>query len=446
MAKQNDYDRMAGAPVGELILSMALPAMATTLITSVYNLADTFFVGRIGTSATAAVGVVFSFGMILMALGFWAGTGCSTLVSTLIGARKNEEAERMLGTAFALSMSFGTLVAIVGFLGGDVLLRLMGSTDSILPYARAYARFILLAAPFTCANLLMGQTLKAEGLAKQSMFGQISGGILNMILDPIFIFGLRLGITGAAMATALSTVVSFLVMLSFYLRGQTRLRLSLRNVSHRAQDYRTLLTVGIPSLCRHGTNMIANVVLNTVAGNWGDAAIAAMSVCGRLMYLSSCVSGGLNNGSQPVIGFANGSKNYRRLKQAFWFMVKFSTISMIAFGIVEGVFAAPLIRLFRNDPEVIRIGTVSLRFICIALPFSCFMNSASTLFQITSHPLPSSLIIFGRQLVLYIPALLVLPKAIDLLGLQLAAPICDIIAGCVCIPMVLHYLSGLKEN
>lgn len=445
MSKHNDYDRMATAPVGDLILSMALPAMATTLITGVYNLADTFFVGRIGTSATAAVGVVFSFGMVLMALGFWAGTGCSTLVSTLLGARKNEEAEQVLSTAFALSLFFGAVVALVGFLGGDVLLKLMGSTDTILPYARSYARYILLAAPMTSANLLMGQTLRAEGLAKQSMFGQISGGVLNMILDPIFIFGLRLGITGAAMATALSTVVSFLVMLSFYLRGRTRLRLSARKVSRRAADYRNLLTVGVPSLCRHGTNMIANVVLNTVAGTWGDAAIAAMSVCGRLMYLSTCVSGGLNNGSQPVIGFANGSRNYKRLKQAFWFMVKFSTVSMAAFGVVESIFAPQLIALFRNDTEVVRIGTVSLRLICAALPFSCFMNSASTLFQITKHPLPSSMIIFGRQLVLYIPALLVLPRLIDVPGLQLAAPLCDTIAGLICIPMVLVFFTKLDE-
>lgn len=443
MSKQNDYDRMATAPVGDLILSMALPAMATTLITSIYNLADTFFVGRIGTSATAAVGVVFSFGMVLMALGFWAGTGCSTLVSTLLGARKNEEAEQVLSTAFALSLSFGAVVALVGFLGGDALLKLMGSTDTILPYARSYARYILLAAPMTSANLLMGQTLRAEGLAGHSMFGQISGGVLNMILDPVFIFGFRLGITGAAMATALSTVVSFLVMLSFYLSGRTRLRLNIRRVSRRAADYRNLLTVGVPSLCRHGTNMIANVVLNTVAGTWGDAAIAAMSVCGRLMYLSTCVSGGLNNGSQPVIGFANGSRNYKRLKQAFWFMVKFSTISMVVFGIVESIFAPQLIALFRNDAEVVRIGTVSLRLICAALPFSCFMNSASTLFQITKHPLPSSMIIFGRQLVLYIPALLVLPKLIDILGLQLAAPLCDTIVGLVCIPMVLVYFARL---
>lgn len=443
MSKQNDYDRMANAPVGDLILSMALPAMATTLITSVYNLADTFFVGRIGTSATAAVGVVFSFGMVLMALGFWAGTGCSTLVSTLLGARKNEEAERVLSTAFALSLFFGALVAFVGFLGGDALLKLMGSTDTILPYARSYACYILLSAPLTAANLLMGQTLRAEGLARHSMFGQISGGVLNMILDPIFIFGFGLGISGAAMATALSTVVSFLVMLSFYLSGKTRLRLDLRKVSRRAGEYRNLLTVGVPSLCRHGTNMVANVVLNTVAGGWGDAAIAAMSVCGRLMYLSNCVSGGLNNGSQPVIGFANGSRNYKRLRQAFWFMVKFSTVSMVAFGIVEGIFAPQLIALFRNDAEVVAIGTVSLRLICMALPFSCFMNSAGTLFQITKHPLPSSLIIFGRQLVLYIPALLVLPKVIDILGLQLAAPLCDIIMGIICIPMVLVYFARL---
>lgn len=440
------YQRMATAPVGPLILSMAVPAMATTLISSIYNLADTFFVGQIGTSATAAVGVVFSFSMVLMALGFWVGTGGSTLISTLLGAKKNEQANAVASTAFALSMLFGLLVAAVGFAGGDRLLYLLGATDTILPHARQYARFILLGAPFSAGSFVMAQGLRAEGKAKESMIGQISGGILNMLLDPLFIFAFRWGITGAAAATAISQLVNWSVMVSYYLRGKTQVKLHARYISRRAAEYRQLFTVGFPSLCRHGCNMIANVVLNTVAGGWGDAAIAAMSVCSRLMYLSNAVSMGMSQGSQPVIGFANGKGDARRVGEAFWFMVKVSTASMVAFAAVEGLFAAPLIGLFRNDPEVIRIGTVSLRLICLALPFANFMQNSSTLFQVTKHPGPSSLLLFLRQLLVYIPALLVLPRMLDLLGLQLAGPLADILVGCIAIPMVLRFFQTLGRE
>lgn len=440
-----EYIRMTTAPVGGLILSLALPSMATTVITSIYNLADTFFVGQIGTSATAAVGVSFSISMVLMALGFWSGTGGSTLVSLLLGGQKKQQANVITSTAVAVSFGFGLLVCLGGLLGGDSLLRLLGATETILPYARAYSRWILLAGPFTASSMALGQLLRAEGKSKESMFGQISGGVLNMLLDPLFIFVFQWGIGGAAAATAISTTVGWCISISFYLRRRTTVHLSPRHISRSGSDYAQILKMGFPSLCRHGCNMVANVVLNQVSGNWGDAAIAAMSICGRLMYLSNCISGGLNQGSQPVLGFAHGSKNYRRLKEAFGFAVKFSTISMVAFGIAEFIFAPQLIFAFRNDPEVIAIGTGSLRLICLASPFACFLGLASVFFQVTGNPLPSSLLLFIRQLGLYVPMLLILPRMLDLPGLQISAPAADVVMGLVAIPMVLHYFKMLEK-
>ena len=439
--KQAEYDKMANAPVGGLIVSLAVPTMVTTLIMSVYNMADTFFVGRIGTSATAAVGVVFSVVMVLNGLGFWFGTGASSLVSRMLGARENRHADAITSTAFFLALAMGLLVTAVGLTAGESLMRLLGATRTLMPYALAYGRFIFIAAPFCIGSLVLSKGLCAEGKSRESMVGQVTGGVLNMALDPLFIFVCHWGITGAAAATALSQAVAFAIQLSYYLRGKTQVHLSIRFVSRDVSDYRDILVMGFPSLCRHGCNMVANVVLNWTAGAWGDAAIAAMSIAGRLLYLANAVSGGMNQGSQPVIGFAHGMGNHKRVRQAFWFAVKVSVASMCVFAVIGIAFAPRLIGLFRDDELVIAYGATALRLICAALPFANFLNSATILFQVVGRPLPSSLLIFGRQLVLYIPALLVLPKLIGILGVQIAGPAADVIAFCVALPMVLRYFK-----
>lgn len=436
---QDSYTHMTTAPVGPLILSLAVPGMASNLISSVYNLADTFFVGQIGTSATAAVGVVFSISMVLNALGFWVGTGGSSLLSGCLGAKRQQEANTVTSTAFFLSFLFGALVAAGGLLGGAPLMRLLGATDTILPYALDYGRWILLAAPFSASSLALSQCLRGEGMARECMIGQMAGGILNMALDPLFIFGFNGGIRGAALATALSQLVSWLILLSYYLRGKTQVRISPRYLARTGREYARLFTVGFPSLCRHVCNMLSNVVLNTVAGGWGDAAIAAMSVSSRLLYLANAVSIGLNQGCQPVIGYAHGMGSSKRVREAFWFVARFSMLSMCVFAAVSILFAPQLIGLFRDDPEVIRIGTVSLRLICLTLPLANFMSSASTLFQVTGNPLPSSVLVICRQLVFYVPALLLLPPVLDLLGVQLAGPLADLAVFCIALPMVLRY-------
>lgn len=441
--QQEQYEHMTTAPVGPLILSLAVPSMVTTLVTSIYNLADTFFVGQIGTSATAAVGVVFSIMMVLTALGFWVGTGGSTLASSLLGAKENQKADTIVSTAFYLSFAFGIVVAAVGLLGGEPLMRLLGATDTIVPYALDYSRFLLPAAPFAASSLALSQCLRAEGRSRESMIGQVTGGVLNMILDPLFIFGLQLGVRGAAIATGISQIIAWTLMMRYYMQGLTQVRLSFRNLSKSPAEYVRLFSIGFPSLCRHGCNMIANVLLNTVAGRWGDAAIAAMSICGRLMYLSNAVSTGMNQGSQPVIGYAHGMKNYARVKDSFHYAVKVSTISMCAFGAAGILLAPSLIGIFRDDPEVIRVGTTALRLICLTLPFINYMQSSNTLFQMVGKPLPSSVLIFSRQLVFYIPALLILPRLFGLTGMQMAGPIADVLSFALALPMVCRYFRRL---
>jgi len=440
--EQDQYEKMTTAPVSGLILSLALPSIVTMLITSVYNLADTFFVGKIGTSATAAVGVVFSIPMILNALGFLVGTGASSLMSRMLGARDQEGAQRVTSTGFFLSFFFGLMVAVVGFLSGESLMKLLGATDTILPYAMAYGRYIFFGAPFAASSLALSQCLRGEGMSKESMTGQVFGGVLNMILDPLFIFVFQLGIAGAAMATALSQVISWGILISFYLRRKTQVHISIHYMSRTAAQYIQLFSNGIPSLSRHGCNMIANVVLNWVAGGWGDAAIAAMSVCSRLLYLSNAVSLGLGQGAQPVFGYSHGAGNHKRVKEAFWFTAKAGIVSMCFFCIIGMIFAPQLIGLFRDDEEVIRIGSRAFRFVCVAMPFASFMANASTMFQMIGRPMPSTVLILCRQLFFYVPALLVLPHFMDLLGVQLAGPLADVLTAGMSLPMVTNYFRS----
>lgn len=438
------YIKMTTAPVGKLILSLAVPSMVTTMITSIYNLADTFFVGQIGTSATAAVGVVFSIIMVLGALGFWVGTGGSTLVSALLGAQKQEEANQIASSAFFISFFLGTFVALIGFFGGDSLLRLLGATETILPYAREYTRYILIAGPFSASSMALSQCLRAEGLSRESMIGQVTGGVLNMILDPLFIMVFDWGIAGAAIATALSQIIGWAILLNNYLMKKTSVKISLRGMAKNGRQYFNLFYTGFPSLCRHCCNMLANIVLNTVAGGWGDAAIAAMSISSRLLYLSNAISNGMNQGSQPVLGYAFGMNNFKRVKEAFIYAVKVSMLSMCAFAVFGISLAPQLIGIFRDDPEVIRIGTTAFRLVCLALPLANFTNSANMMFQMVKKPILSSVLIMGRQIVVYIPALLFLPKFFDLLGLQMAGPIADIIMFCISLPVIIGYFKKIK--
>lgn len=445
---QKLYIRMTTAPVGPLVVSLGLPAIMTLLISSIYNLADTFFVGRLGTSATAAVGVVFSIPMVLNALGFLVGTGASSLLSQFLGAKRQREADTIVSTGFYLGFFFGVAVAIVGFVSGESLMRLLGATDTIMPYAMEYGRYILIGGPFAASTLTLAQCLRGEGLSRQCMIGQVSGGVLNMVLDPLFIFVFRLGIGGAAMATALSQIISWAILLSFYVRGVTQVRISIRNMARTKEEYRKLFVTGFPSLCRHGCNMLANVVLNWVAGGWGDAAIAAMSVAGRLLYLSNSVAFGIGQGAQPVIGYAHGAGNKDRVGETFWFTTKVSILGMGVFAVLGYIFAPQLIGIFRDDPDVIEIGAGALRLICFGMPFATFMATASTLLQVVGQPLYSSILIFSRQLLFYIPVLMILPRLVGLLGVQAGGPLADALTFLVALPISLKFFGkpGRKSS
>ena len=407
--------RMTTAPVPGLILSLSVPSIITCIITSVYNMADTFFVAQLGTAAVAAVGVVFSISSVLSALGFWMGTGGSSLVSLYLGAREKEKAHCAASTGFFLTLGLGGVIAAGGLLALEPLMRLLGSTDTIL-----------LAAPFQCSSLALAQCLRAEGKSKESMAGQLAGGLLNIVLDPLFIYTLGMGIRGAGAATALSQVMVWAALLWFYVRGKTSVRISVRQVARTPQMVKLIFTTGFPSLCRHCGNALATIVLNRAAGGFGDAAIAAFSIASRVSGLALSVSIGFVQGLQPVAGYAHGSKDHARLKSAFRFCCAASMSALTALAVIIAAAAPWIVRMLSpSDGGLVETGAAVLRATSIALPFTTFINCTGTLFQAIRESARSSALVLGKQVCIYIPLLLALPRAWSMNGLMAAMPLAD---------------------
>ena len=336
------YKKMTETPIPRLITTMAVPTIISMLVTSVYNMADTFFVSKLGTSATGAVGIVYSLMAIIQAVGFMIGMGSGSQLSRLLGQKNQKEASEIGATGFYISIAFGLLLTVFGLIFIDPLMRILGATPTILPYARDYARYILLGASIMCASFVLNNLLRGEGKATLAMVGIATGGVLNIFLDPLFIFVFNLGIAGAAIATVLSQCISFIILLSFFLRGKSLISLNIRNVSRQAKVYISILKTGLPSLCRQGLASISTVALNLNAAVYGDAAVAAMSVVSRIFMLMISVLIGFGQGFQPVAGYNYGARKFDRVRQAVKFSLVWGTIVVVVLGIIGFVFAPQL--------------------------------------------------------------------------------------------------------
>lgn len=443
--QETQYRNMTETPVGTLILSLAGPTIVSMLITAIYNTADTFFVSRLGTSATGAVGVVFSLMAIIQAIGFTLGMGTGSRISRLLGQQKQEEAERVLASGFFAALAFGLCLTVFGLLFLDQLMALLGSTPTILPYARDYGRYILLGAAVMGASFVLNNALRAEGQAMLSMIGITVGGVLNIVLDPLLIFGLNMEIAGAAVATLLSQCISFAILLGCYLQGKSALRLDLRNASRKAKDYWLTIQTGLPSFCRQGLASIATVALNKAAAAYGDPAVAAMSVVGRVFMLILSVLIGIGQGFQPVIGFNYGARKFRRVRDSFTFTLSIGTGLMTLLALA-GWFAAPwVIRLFGADPDFLEIGIFAMRAQCLGLilqPVGVVTNMA---FQSVGRSWQATFLSSARQGVYFLPLILVLPRVLGLRGVQLTQPLADVCTSVTCIPFLILFFRELRE-
>ncbi len=445
MEASSRSDMMLNAPVSRVIFKLAVPTIISMLITNIYNMADTFFVSQIGTSASGAVGVIFSAMAIIQAIAFTIGMGSGTNVSQALGAGDEERARRYVATSFFTALIVGVIIAAVSLMNIDWLVRFLGATETIAPYAKDYATYIFYAAPFMMGSLAMNNLLRFEGMSFYGMIGITTGGVLNMVLDPIFIFGLGLGTAGAAIATAISQFISFVILLVISNTKADVISIRLRDFRPTLAMYGRILYMGLPSLGRQGIASVSTILLNNAAGFYGDAAIAAMSIVSRFVLFINSTVIGFGQGFQPVCGFCYGAGRYSRVREAFAFCVKVSTLILLVLATVSFIFANPIITVFRrDDPLVIEIGTLALRLQLCSLPLWGLITMSNMFTQSIGYGVRATIIATARQGIFLIPALLILPQIFGLLGIQMAATVSDVLTFFLTIAIVSGILKQLK--
>ena len=445
MTQEQRTRMMLNQPVSRLIGRLALPSIISMLITSIYNMADTFFVSQLGTSASGAVGVIFSAMSMIQAISFTIGMGSGTNVSRALGAGKDEEARTFCSVGVITAFLTGVVLAALGLSSLDWLVRFLGATETIAPYAKAYATYIFYATPFMMSSFVMNNLLRFQGLAMYGMVGITTGGILNMILDPILIFGLNLGTAGAAIATGISQTVSFTILLIMCNTRPGAISISLRRFRPSLRMYGRILYNGLPSLGRQGIASVATVMLNTAAGVYGDAAIAALSIVSRfVMFINSAVIG-FGQGFQPVCGFNFGAGRYSRVREAFRFSVKVATLILVVLVAVFLPLSRTIVTVFRpDDPDVIRIGTLTMQLQLATMPLWGFIIMSNMFTQSIAYGVRATTIAAARQSICLSPLLVILPRTLGLLGIQAAQPVADVLSLALSIAIVGGILRQMK--
>ena len=437
------FRRMTETPIPQLVLSLAAPTILSMLITSIYNLADTFFVGQISTSASGAVGIVSSLMAIIQALGFMLGHGSGSIISRSLGSQNTDAATRFASTSFFTALVFGGIITAAGLLTLPDFMMLLGSTETILPHACAYARYILLAAPIMMSSLVMNNILRYEGKASFAMIGLVTGGLLNIALDPLFIFGLGMGTAGAGLATALSQTISFCILLSMFLRGKTVSQFRLSAVTREARDFGRILLGGAPSFGRQGLNSIGGMLLNLAARGYGDAAVAGMSIVSRIFMFIISVAIGVGQGLQPVASFNYGARKYRRVRQAAIFTIEAAFCMLVVLVGLCWVNGDALIRLFRDDPAVTAVALPAFHYQCLAMLLHPIIVVANMTFQSVGASGRATFLACCRQGVFFIPLILILPRTHGLFGVEICQPIADVLTFLVSLPFLIAFLQQL---
>lgn len=429
-----------------LIASLSLPSVISMLITSVYNLADTYFVADLGDSATGAVSVVFALQSIIQALGYGLGMGCSSLISRSLGKKDQRAAEKYASSAFAAALLLGSLLMALCLATLRPTMRLLGSTETILPYACDYARIILIGSPIMCSSFVLNNILRSQGAATLSMIGLCAGGVVNIVLDPIFIYGCNMGVSGAALATVASQGVSFIILGSFFLAKRSFVRLSVRSVSLRIYDYFLILKTGFPTICRQGMGSLSTALLNIVVKNYGDAAVAAIGIANKIYMLIRSIILGVGQGFQPVAGYNFGAGKRDRVKKSFLVAVIFGSAVACAGSVLLLLWSDEIMALFRADSEqVIAVGGRMLRILSLSLPALAYSTYVNQLYQSLGYVFGATFLASCRQGIFFIPALFLLNHFRGLGGVEATQAVADIVTFVVAVPFqVWFYRRVLK--
>lgn len=436
---------MTTEPVCPLIVRLAVPTIISMLITAVYNTADTYFVSQLNKSASGAVGIVMPLMALIQAVGFTLGMGAGSNISRLLGEKQNEKACEYGSKALFAAVTLGAVITGVCFIFFEDLLLLLGSTNTILPFARQYAFYILCAAPLFTALFVLNNILRGEGKAFFSMMGVAAGGILNIIIDPIFINNLSFGIAGAAIATAISQLVSVMILLMPFIFKKTIIRLSFSHLFRNAEVYLQILRIGLPSLLRQGLASLATILLNNSAANISDAAVSAMTIVTKVSMMINSAFIGFGQGFQPVVGYNHGAGLHDRVRRAFMFTLGVGTGLLTVLGIATWLLAERIMSAFIDDSEVVEIGIAALRAQCIATPFMAPGIVTNMVLQSVGKAFGASVLSSARQGLFFIPLILTLPHFFGTQGLIWSQPVADLLTLVAAIPFGVIFLKNLKK-
>jgi putative MATE family efflux protein len=436
---------MIDNPVHKLVPKLAAPTIASFLIMTLYNMTDTFFVSKLGTSATGAVGVNFSLMSFIQMTGMALGIGASSYISRLLGAQNAERASRVVSSTFFISISVGLLITVFGVVFIKPLVVFLGATESIVPYAMDYAGYILYGAPFMSGVFVMNQSLRAQGRAAYSMFGTLSGALINVALDPLLIFTFNMGVAGAALATCIAKIASFLILLYPYTRRDSILRIKTTLFIPDLSILSEVCKMGVPTLLRTGLMTVSSIVMNNIAGTFGNSAIAAMSVADRSMRFFGSVLIGLGQGFQPVAGYNWGAKRYDRVMKAFWFSSAAAVLGMSAVCGIVFIFAPRVMWIFtETDLDIVRIGSLSIRSQCLVMPFHALVIIVNALFTALGRARSAALLALSRQGICLIPTIYILSGVFGVHGLAFSQAVSDVLSFLIALPLALRVINEMK--
>lgn len=446
MSADDKHRMMINTSVNELIMRLAVPSIVSMLISSIYNMADTFFVSKISTSAAGGVGISFSLMAMIQAIGFTLGMGSGNNISRLLGQKEKEKAAKVAATGFFTALALGAVLGILGLVFLEPFVYALGATTTIAPHAKNYIRYILIGGPYMTASLVLNNILRYQGSAYLGMMGIATGAIINIVLDPIFIFGLNLGTAGAAIATIISQFISFCILYHNSSKGGN-VKIQFENFTPNWGVYKQILKGGMPSFYRQSLGSIAMICLNNSASVYGDAAVAAMAIVTRIFQFTTMIMHGFSQGYQPVCGFNYGAKRYDRVLEGFWFCVKTSAVFLTLVSAVGFVFSLQIISTFRKeDLEVVAIGTRALKFYCLAFPLASWTIMTDIILQTLGKAAKGSIVAASRQGLFFLPAILILPKKYGILGVQISQAISDVCSFLIALPIALSVINELKSK
>lgn len=437
------YKEMTESPVGRLIFKMAVPAVLANVVAITYSLTDTFYIGMIGTAASAASGVVLPIIVAIQAFGLLFGIGAGNKMSIALGKKDVQKASTLVSSAFYSSLAFGLLLALIVFFSRDKLIWVLGSTPSIAPYALSYMIPLLVAAPFFSASFVLNPILRFQGMPVESMIGIVTGAVLNAILEPIFIFTLKMGMFGAGVATGLCQAISFFILLGLYVK-RSGVPIKFKNVSFARFIWSEIFAGGLPSLIRNLMLSISVDILNVASNPYGDAAIAAMTIVGKIITLTNSANIGIGQGYQPVCGYNYGAKKFGRVRYGYWLTVVAATILILVVCIIQSIWAPEIIRVFRDAPHVISYGSLALQIMSITFPLSGYIVMSNMMQQTIGHTIIATIVGLGRQGIFLVPALLILPSHFGFMGVVMSQPIADISTFLMTIPLQIYVMRGLR--